>query len=65
MVVKYITMSFASHWLIVSQVMVSSCMLIHSAVMLAVALMSSSIFKESMDEVIGAYHHDVHFKAVF
>ena len=35
MVVKYMTMSLASHWFIVSQVIVSSRILIHSAIMLA------------------------------
>ena len=42
MVVKYITMLLASHWFIVCQFMVSSRMLIHSAMM--VALMSPSVF---------------------
>ena len=41
-VVKYITMSFASHRFIVSQFMVSSRMLINSAMMLA--SMSLSVF---------------------
>ena len=42
MVVKYITMSLASHWFIVLQVIVLSRIIIHSAIMLA--LMSSSVF---------------------
>ena len=42
MVVKYMTMSLASHWFIVLQVIVLSRIIIHSAIMLS--LISSSVF---------------------
>ena len=42
MVVKYITMSLASHWFILSQVIVSSRIIMYSAIMLA--MISSSVF---------------------